>query len=123
MKLLDYIIIGMSIAIAIGLIALNGVRGQQDHNRLTASIYIEDNLYKKVYLDKEQEIKVKTEHGYNIIKIEEEEVSMIDADCPDQICIYTAPINKPGQIIVCLPHKVYVEIDGEKETNIDAVSN
>ena len=53
-------------------------------------------------------------------------VSMIKADCPDKICVNHAAISKKGETIVCLPHKVVIEVvdqDGtQKENQIDIIS-
>ena len=52
--------------------------------------------------------------------------SMIKADCPDKICVNHAAISKKGETIVCLPHKVVIEVvdqDGtQKENQIDIIS-
>ena len=37
---------------------------------------------------------------------------MTDADCPDKLCVKTGRISKTGETIVCLPHRVVVEIIG-----------
>jgi hypothetical protein len=78
-------------------------------------ITIEGKLYKKINLSEhtgEEEFNVETEYGYNLIKIKDQSVAIIDADCPDKICIGPGFISKPGQSLVCLPHKLMVEVKG-----------
>jgi hypothetical protein len=43
------------------------------------------------------------------------------ADCPDQICVNTGWISRPGQVAVCVPAGVIVKItgDGGKEEEVD----
>lgn len=48
--------------------------------------------------------------GSNTVVIKGGTVYVSEADCRDQICVNHAPISKEGEIIVCLPHKVTVEI-------------
>ena len=48
----------------------------------------------------------------NTIQISGGTVRMIYADCPDKICIKTAPISRSGQSIVCAPHKIVVTVSG-----------
>ena len=36
-----------------------------------------------------------------------------DADCPDQVCIRMGKISKTGENIVCLPHKLVVQLEGD----------
>ena len=61
-------------------------------------------------LRKDTTKKIDTKFGFNEIKIEDGAVSVISADCPDKICADHRQISKVGQTIVCLPHKLVVEI-------------
>lgn len=47
---------------------------------------------------------------YNDIVTTGDQIQIIDANCPDQVCVKKGRISKPGQTIVCLPHKLLVEI-------------
>ncbi|CAJ1226544.1 NusG domain II-containing protein [Lactiplantibacillus xiangfangensis] len=47
---------------------------------------------------------------YNTVTFEPKRVAITKANCSDQVCIRRGWITKPGQTIVCLPHKVLVEI-------------
>lgn len=77
-------------------------------------------------LEKNQKIEI---NNGNICEIKDGYVSMIQADCPDQICVHTAKISEAGGSIVCLPHKVVLEITGEtdgkgkKEPEVDSISS
>lgn len=51
--------------------------------------------------------------SYNLLAVSENGVSMEAADCPDQICVHHIPIKGGGESIICLPHKLVVEIQGE----------
>ena len=64
-------------------------------------------------------------HGYqggsNIIVVDNGQVYMTDADCPDKLCERTGRISRTGESIVCLPHRVVVEIQGNTAERIDSV--
>ena len=47
---------------------------------------------------------------HNLIRIENEKIAIIEADCPDKICVQTGAISRPGEVIACLPHKLIIEI-------------
>lgn len=47
----------------------------------------------------------------NVCEIKEGRVFMRSADCPDQSCVHSYPIDRGGQAIVCLPNKVVLEIN------------
>ncbi len=50
--------------------------------------------------------------GINKIEVKDGKVRMTTADCPDELCVKTGWISKTGETIVCLPHRVVVEIKG-----------
>ena len=62
--------------------------------------------------------------GKNILRIEDGEAWVEEADCPDKLCVNMGKISRVGQSVVCLPHEVVVEIVGEKNTadDVDVVA-
>jgi hypothetical protein len=50
---------------------------------------------------------------HNHIRIENAQITVTDADCPDKICMQTGAISQPGEIIACLPHQLIIEIKSE----------
>lgn len=52
--------------------------------------------------------------AYNLLCITEDgKVRMESADCKDQICVHHKPISDSRESIICLPHKLAVEITGD----------
>lgn len=71
---------------------------------------------KKTYetpLDKDATITVTTDLGTNVIEVKDGRVRAKEANCPNQDCVHQGWIGKPGQQIVCLPHKLTVDIVDE----------
>ena len=60
----------------------------------------------------------------NRCEIRDGEVRMMDADCPDQICVHTRAIDARGGSIVCLPHQVILRVvDGDAQgQEVDSVA-
>ena len=59
--------------------------------------------------------------NYNKVVINDGEVSVKEADCPDGICEDSKPISFVGQTIICLPHKVVIEVVGDNtDMELDA---
>lgn len=88
-------------------------------------ISIDGKPFKTIELDNpsyKEEFTIKTELGTNIVKIENGEADIIDADCPDKLCVKDGSISKPGEILVCLPNKLVVEIKGQRNATIDQLS-
>ncbi|MBS4538877.1 NusG domain II-containing protein [Clostridium sp. D2Q-11] len=124
MKKLDGIIIIVVLLVSLlGFLYLQYGR-DNDFNNKKAEIYIDGELYNSYELteDIDEEVVINTELGTNIIKLYNNGVNIIDADCPDKYCVSDGFINEPGEMLVCLPNKVVVEIKGEKESTIDDTS-
>ena len=91
------------------------------------SIEVNGKDYKKItfnYDDKKRYLDIKTDYGYNKLEILKGKVRVIEADCPDELDVKQGFIENVGQVIVCLPNRVVVEIKGETKTydKIDAGS-
>lgn len=87
-------------------------------------IYMDNKLYKTYDINDKEEIKIKSKEGYNIVKIHDKGVEIIEASCPDKICIHQGFITKPSESIVCLPNKVHIKITTEDnhESEEDVIS-
>lgn len=46
----------------------------------------------------------------NIVEVNNNKIRVKDANCKDQVCVKQGWKSKPGQTIVCLPHKFLIEI-------------
>lgn len=93
----------------------------QGKDFLYLSVQVKGKEVKKIKLTgNTKTIRVPIEQGgrvKNIFEIRGEVVDMIEAECPDQLCVLHNPISKPGETIVCLPNKVVLEIKGGTGTN------
>ena len=58
--------------------------------------------------------------GGNVVVIDGGSVRMKSADCPDKYCVAQGAISREGETIVCLPHRIVVEVKGGD--GIDAVA-
>ncbi len=61
-------------------------------------------------------------YGVNNIAVKDGVVVMTSADCHNQICVKSGKIARAGQSIICLPHRVSVEIVGDNSAEVDDVS-
>lgn len=52
------------------------------------------------------------ESGSNTISVEKGRIRISEADCPDRICVDQGWISDGTVPIVCLPHRLMVEIEG-----------
>ncbi|HEY5560946.1 MAG TPA: NusG domain II-containing protein [Clostridiaceae bacterium] len=98
------------------------------HNKYKSfyvEIYSKGKLYKKLPLNKNAKkitFTIHNELGTNVIEIDKAKVKIIDADCPDKICVKAHAISKPGEVLICLPHKLVIKIIGEGKQETDELS-
>lgn len=101
--------------------------GIDEYDKKYIMIYSDNQLYQKIAVTDDEfrkTIPIENKYGHNTVKIYDGGVSVTDSDCPDEICMQEGFIDKPGESIICLPHKLLIEIDGtkkEKDTEVDAV--
>lgn len=81
------------------------------------TITVDGKLYGTYSLDEEQDIEIDTSLGHNRIRIKDGKVFMLEADCPDGYCKKQGKIVMEKETIVCLPHKLIVEIQTTDDTD------
>ena len=64
-------------------------------------------------LSQDDALTVTSSAGTNVIEVQAGKVRVSEADCPNQDCVEQGWISKAGQQIVCLPHKLVVNITDE----------
>ena len=93
-------------------------RTAAQHGR-QARITVNGKIFGTYDLSKNRSIELGTG---NTAVIEDGNIRMKSADCRGQDCIRQGKISRPSQTIVCLPHKVIIEIEGGDEDEYDSIS-
>lgn len=117
MKKKDIILIVVILLIAVVMyVAINQMHSQTG---TTVKITLDGKTYGTYPMDKDKTIEIKTSKGKNIVEIKDGYVEMKEADCPDKYCVKQGKIKHSGENIVCLPHKVVVDIiqEDSKDNN------
>ena len=85
------------------------------------TVYQNGHEIGKYPLSKEQTLSIPYgEDGYNLLFISGGEASISDADCPDGLCVRQRAVDRNGESIICLPHKLVIQITAGKERELDA---
>ena len=88
-----------------------------------AVITVHGKIYKTLPLNEDTTVTVEDESGHhNVVAIKDGKVTMTEANCPDILCVKQGSIHYNHESIVCLPHKVVVEIQAGEENNVDAIA-
>jgi hypothetical protein len=88
-----------------------------------AVVKVEGETVASFPLSVDTSYRIVTAEGENWLVIEQGVAKVTDADCKDRLCVHQKAIEKTGETIVCLPHKVVVEITGGEEGELDGVAN
>lgn len=120
-KKMDIVIIVALFFSSLALVFLTKtITSQADGDYLV--IELDGKEYGRYDLSKDRTIEVESQNGgLNTIEIKDKKARMIYANCLDLICTKMPPIGEKGQTIVCLPHRLYLEVDSDKEAEIDQV--
>lgn len=82
-----------------------------------AVISVDGEVIRRVELtgvEKPYDIEIRTEYGNNTVHVEEGAVSVTAADCPDRICVHQGKVTTAGIPIVCMPHRLVIQIEGDE---------
>lgn len=80
-----------------------------------AVITVDGQEYRRIDLSRvtaSYDIEINTEYGHNTVHVEPGRISVIQADCPDGICVAQGAIDRGGVPIACVPHRLVVKIEG-----------
>ncbi len=84
---------------------------------VTAVVSVDGVEYRRIDLSKVKEpfeFTVETKYGSNTVLVEPGAISVSSADCPDKICVHMGRLTGAGVPIVCMPHRLVIEIEGEE---------
>ena len=123
----DLIFIFSILIVAVFLLLIQRVYGNAQGEADMVKITVDQKLYGTYDLNKNQTITIQNDSGINTIQIQNKEVWMEEADCPDGYCKEQGHISHSHQTLVCLPHKLVVEISDDSEKSesdsIDIIAN
>lgn len=121
MRKSDRILIGVVLLLALtAYVAYNLTRSEGTLLQVT----VDGEEVKTFDLDKDLTYTIEVGEGqWNTFRIQDGYVDMIDATCPDKVCVNHSSIHYNNDPIVCLPNKVVLEIIGGEDNPIDSISN
>ncbi len=82
-------------------------------------VYQDSEEFGRYSLNEEKVIDI---DGSNYLEISKGQAKMIEADCPDGLCMNQNSISKMKETIVCLPNEVVVEVISGESAEYDAIA-
>lgn len=115
----DWVLILVILCVAVIAFLLHEVIGAEGAGSVTIKV---NGKIEGVYsLAEDKEIKING--GSNILVIKNQKADMIEADCPDKLCVDQKAISKNHESIICLPNKVVVEVESQENSQLDGITN
>jgi hypothetical protein len=120
----NYITAAILSLLLISLVVAYMVQHQPEEGFMQVEIYKNGKLYRRIpLLDKTiEEVRIAdSESHYNIVEIKGGRVRVKEADCPNQFCVKTGWLSRPGQIAFCAPNRLKIVISG-RSNGVDTIT-
>lgn len=119
LKKKDWMLIGIIVCVAVLVTFVHIFVGGKGASKVTVKV---DGVIQGTYsLAEDQEIKING--GTNILQIKNGRAKMVEADCPDQLCVHQKAVSMNHESIICLPNKVVAIVESSESSEYDAVTN
>ncbi len=73
-------------------------------------------------LDKNQQLAFAGALGTTIVQVKNKQVRVLASPCPEKICIKSGWIQRTGDILVCVPNKIVIRINGKQNGQFDVIT-
>lgn len=116
------VVLAIAALLAAGFAAGGGVKATAGAGNAQAVVLRDGEVVQTIDLSGEGESETllfEDDRGRNLVEIDGSRIRMADADCPDRICAHAGWIERPGQIIACVPHGLTITIEREEEETPD----
>lgn len=122
----DYLLIGLAVILSFtpAIVTAFTAGPAPAESQLVAVVKINGIIADELPLDEGEKALITyypNEGQYNIVEVDGTSIRVKEDNSPDQIAVNTGWINKPGHILVCLPHQLVIEIQerGNSEDDDD----
>lgn len=116
-KKMDIVIIAVLLIISFTPHLIFFKTSQKGSKNNYAIIKVDGKIHKKIDLSNvknNEEVNLNLPNGKNTLLIKNNSIQMDSANCNDALCVKQGNISKVGQTIICLPHKLIIEIKGDE---------
>ncbi len=121
MKPGDWVVIGAALALSAVVAVLVWTDGERAAG--VARVYVDSWLVAELPLDTDGEYVLGEGDWQNTVEISGGRARMSSADCADGYCVRQGWIQYDGETIICLPHRVVIELEAARESGLDAIAS
>ena len=112
MKKKDIIIIAVLLLAALALFGVSQMAGGKAASTVVVTVDGQEVLRRPLAVSDTYEIK-QDDGSINVIAVEGGAVYMKEANCRDGLCMAQGKMKNAAKTIVCLPHKLVVQMEGD----------
>ena len=112
MKKKDIIIIAAALLCALALYLVSQVSLGAEASSVVVTVDGREMLRRPLAMENSYEI-TQEDGSVNVIRVEDGAVFMQEANCRDGLCIRQGRMKNAAKTIVCLPHKLVVQLMGD----------
>jgi len=113
----DYMVAVLLLAVTVGWIAF-GINPSKVGS--VADVQVAGKQVAQIKLDHETYLTISGALGPVLIAVDGSGIRILDARCPDKLCVRTGAISHAGEWIACVPNRLVIRIAGD--TGVDAIS-
>lgn len=92
------------------LIGLYTVFWRIDGHSAEAVVLLDGKRWARLNLFQDQNLKVPGPLGHSHIQVRDGQVRFVSSPCPNKLCIHTGWLSQGGEVAICLPNKVSLQI-------------
>lgn len=116
------VLICILVAIFVGIFVFVNNHNQNEFLPVAVIKYDNNEIYRIDLNSVDEPYYIPIENEYHTkILVEKGKICFAEAECPDKVCVNTGKISRPGQIAVCIPAKLIIEITG-RESLTDGIT-
>lgn len=112
MKKKDIMIIAAALLCALALYLVSQVAMDAEASTVVVTVDGKEMLRRPLAMENSYEI-AQEDGALNVIRVEDGAVFMQEANCRDGLCIRQGKMKNAAKTIVCLPHKLVVQLTGD----------
>ena len=109
LKRFDFLL--AAILLSVSLFSLISAKTSFSTAARNALVYHDGTLLKSVELAKDTSFMI----GEMRIEVKQGKLRIADSNCPRKICCHSGAISEPGQVITCVPNKIFIEVSSPNE--------
>lgn len=88
----------------------------------TAQVQVDGETVMELPLGKDAQVVLGEGGRTNTLVIRNGTAQVVEAGCPDQVCVRQGAVQYAGESIVCLPHRLVVSIEGGAGNGVDGIA-